>query len=176
GGRGGGGGVGEGGGLVEGEPAHAHEVLDRRLAAERLELLARHAITPFGLVTEREQRLLATGLGTGASDLQYFVGSQVRAFAPPRRGRAPAVVADVAAERRERDEDLRRVRDDALAALAQLLRRTEQVGNIGLDERKCFVRGQHAVSIRRRVRLPTTWTRPTCLSRSSGSTTRRAGS
>jgi hypothetical protein len=48
-------------------------------------------------------------------------------------------MADIAAELRQRDEDLRRVRDQR--ALAQHLRRPEQVGGVGVHQRECLVRG-----------------------------------
>jgi hypothetical protein len=61
-------------GLLERERAHLGEVLDGRLAAEGGQLVAGDAVPAFGLVPEREQRLLAVGRGAGAGDLQ-----------PPRR-------------------------------------------------------------------------------------------
>ena len=92
--------------------AHAGEVLDRRLAAERGELLAGDAVAPLRLVAEREQRLAAAGRGARARDLEHLVRRQVRPLAAARRPRERAVVADVPAELRQRDEDLRRVGDD----------------------------------------------------------------
>ena len=115
-------------GLVEHEPAHAHEVLDRRLAAELGELLARGPVAALRLVAEREQRLATARRGAGARDVQHLVRGHVRALALPRRRGERAVVADVAAELRQRDEDLRRVRDEApLALLAEQLRRREEI-------------------------------------------------
>jgi hypothetical protein len=91
---------------------------DRRLAAELCELLARGPITELGLVSEREERLVAAGLGSGSRDLEHLVGPHVGALAAPRRLRERAVVADVAAELRERDEHLRRIRDQRHASIA----------------------------------------------------------
>ncbi len=99
-------------GLVEHEAAHPHEVLDRRLAAELGELLARGAVAALRLVAEREQRLAAAGRGAGARDVEHLVRGHVRTLAPARRRGERAVVADVAAELRQRDEDLRRVGDE----------------------------------------------------------------
>ncbi len=48
-------------GLLEHEPRAALEVLERRLAAERAELLARDLVAQLGLVAEREERLAAAG-------------------------------------------------------------------------------------------------------------------
>ena len=61
-------------GLVEHEAAHAHEVLDRRLAAELGQLFPRRAVPPLRLVAEREQCLPATGGCAGARDVQHLVG------------------------------------------------------------------------------------------------------
>ena len=60
-------------GLVEHEPAHAHEVLDRRLATELGELLACDPVATLRLVAEREQRLATTRGGAGARDVQHLV-------------------------------------------------------------------------------------------------------
>ena len=110
--------MGEEPGLGEDELAHAGEVLDRRLAAELGELLARGAVAELGLVPEREERLVATGLGSRARDLEHLVGAHVRALAAAGRLREGAVVADVPAELRERDEDLGRVGDQRHASIA----------------------------------------------------------
>ena len=96
-------------------PGGAREVLERRRAAERRKLLARGAVAQLGLVAEGEQRLAAARGRARARDLQHLVDRQVRALAAPRRRRERAVVADVAAELRQRDEHLRRVRDEPVA-------------------------------------------------------------
>ena len=93
--------------LVEHAAGAVREVLDRRREAERRELLARDAVAQLGLVAEREQRLGAAGRGAGPSDREHLVDGQVRALAAARRSRERAVAADVAAQRRQRDEDLR---------------------------------------------------------------------
>ena len=145
---------------------------------ERRELLARGPVAPLRLVAEREQRLLAARLGARARD-RRAPRPAVRYARSPRFGgrRERAVVADVAAELRQRDEDLRRVRDEAALALGpEGLRGREQIGRIGLDERESFVPGKHAVRIRRGARLPPWPPTRTCSSRSSASTTRRADS
>ena len=99
-------------GLLEDEPRAPLEVLDRRLAAERAQLLARDLVAQLGLVAEREERLAATGRRTCASDREHLVLGHERPFAAARRSRKRAVAADVAAQRRQRDEDLRRVGDE----------------------------------------------------------------
>ena len=120
--------------LVEHRLGGAGEVLERRRAAERGQLLARRPVPQLRLVAEREQRLAAAGGRAGAGDVQNLVERQVRALAALRRRRERAVVADVAAELRQRDEDLRRVRDEPAAAAvtdgprlrAQLVERRRQ--------------------------------------------------
>src|SRR5207237_693061 len=82
--------------------------------------VARRAIAALGLVAEGEERLVAAGVGARMRDLEHLVGGQECALAAARRGGERAVVADVAAQLRQRDEDLRRVRDEqALAVRAQ---------------------------------------------------------
>ena len=105
--------------------ATAAEVLERRLAAERRELGARDLVAELGLVAEREERLGAPGRRAGARDREHLLLGQERTLAAPRRPREGAVAADVAAERRQRDEDLRRVGDEPAAA-PPLARRREQ--------------------------------------------------
>ena len=87
-------------GLLEDEPRAALEVLERRLAAERAQLLARDLVAELGLVAEREERLAAAGRRAGARDREHLVLGHERALAAPRRPRERAVAADVAAERR----------------------------------------------------------------------------
>src|SRR5437867_5016528 len=98
--------------LCEDELAHAGEVVDRRLASELRELLACGAIAKLRLVAEREESLVAARLGAGSRDGQNLVATHVGVLAPPRGPREGAVVADVPAEHRQRDEDLGRVGDD----------------------------------------------------------------
>src|SRR5581483_5127013 len=119
----------------------------------RRELLARRAVAALGLVAEGEERLVAAGLGARARDLEHLVRAEVRALAAARRGGERAVVADVAAELRQRDEDLGRVRDEeARAALrAQRPRRLEQIGGVQLRKRKGIGPPQHACEHTQRV-------------------------
>ena len=98
--------------LLEHEPRAALEVLERRLAAERPELLARDLVAQLRLVAEREERFVAAGRRSGARDREHLLLGHERALAAPRRPRERAVAAHVTTERRERDEDLRRVRDE----------------------------------------------------------------
>ena len=88
------------------------EVLDRRAEPERLELLARSPVAQLRLVAQGEERLAATGALARACHLEHLVEAQVGTLAPARRPRERAVVTDVAAELRQRDEDLRAVGDE----------------------------------------------------------------
>ena len=108
--------------LLEHEPGAASQVLERRLAAERAELVARDLVAELGLVAEREERFAAAGRRPGAGDSEHLVLGHVRALASPRRAGERAVAADVAAERRQRDEDLGRVGDERPRSQAARLR------------------------------------------------------
>ena len=112
-------------GLLEHELRHPAEVLERRLAAERRELCAGDLVAELRLVAEREECFGATGRGAGPRDREHLVLREEGPLAAARRTRKGAVAADVAAERRQRDEDLRRVRDEPAAA-PPLARRREQ--------------------------------------------------
>src|SRR5919201_4378324 len=106
--------------LLQHEPRAPREVLQRRLAAERPQLVARRPIPELRLVAEREERLVASRRRARPRDVEHLLLRHVRALAPPRRSRERAVVADVPAELRQRDEDLRRVGDErTVAHLAQ---------------------------------------------------------
>src|SRR6185436_17646974 len=101
--------------LFEYGPGGTGEVLERGREAERRELVPRRPVSPLGLVAEGEKRLTAAGALAGDGDLEHLVDVQVRALGPARRPCERAVVADVAAELRQRDEDLRAVGDDPTA-------------------------------------------------------------
>ena len=140
-------------GLLEHAPRASREVLERRRAAEPGELLAGHPVAQLRLVAEREQRLGAARRGAGPGDLEHLLLAHERAFAAPRRPGERAVAADVAAQRRQRDEDLRRVRDErsraVRAARASATRRRAASGGArrGLAHRR--VECRRAVSSRR---------------------------
>ena len=99
-------------GFVEHGGGSARHIIDRRRATELLELVARSAVPELRLVAEREQRLAAPGRSPGARNLQDLVDRHVCALSTARRARERAVVADVATELRQRDEDFRRIRDE----------------------------------------------------------------
>ena len=131
--------------LLEHEPGAALEVLERRLAAERSELLARDLVAQLGLVAEREERFVAAGRRAGARDREHLVLGHECPLAAARWARERAVAANVTAQRRERDEDLRRVGDERPRAQPARLR--EQL----LERRGEKVGGAHhpVASIRR---------------------------
>ncbi len=98
--------------LVEDPLRAASEVLERGPAPERRELLARDAVASLGTVAQGEERLGATCFLPRAGDREHLVLGEVGGLAAPRRPGERAVPADVAAERCQRDEDLRGVRDE----------------------------------------------------------------
>ena len=101
--------------LVEHAAGAVREVLDRRREAELRELLASDPVAQLGLVAEGEQRLRAARRGSRPGDLEHLVDRQEGSLAAARRPRERAVAADIAAQRRQRNEDLGRVRDEAPA-------------------------------------------------------------
>jgi hypothetical protein len=103
--------------LVEDGGGGALQVVERRRTAERGELVTCGAIAQLRLVAEREQRLTATRRGPGTCNGEHLVDREVRTLAPTRRPRERAVVADVPAQLRERDEDLGRERDETAVPL-----------------------------------------------------------
>ena len=120
-------------GGVEHRAGRRHQVRDRRRVAERVELDPRLRIALLRLVAEREERLAAAGRRTLPRHLHRLVQRHVRPLAGPRRLRERAVVAHVAAELRERDEDLARVADGAAETrVAQCGRPLHEGRKIGL--------------------------------------------
>ncbi len=102
--------------LAPHELAHGGQILERGGVAARRKLLARRAVAQLRLVAEREERLVAPCFAPGASDGEHLVRTQVCRLAGTRRLRERAVAADVAAQARQRNEDLPRVRHDAAVA------------------------------------------------------------
>ena len=140
-------------GLLEDELRAPREVLERRLAAERTQLIARDLVAQLGLVPEREERFATACSRAGARDRQHFVLGKERSLAASRRPRERAVAANVSAERRQRDEDLRRVRDEEAEPQTTGLR--EQVLERRRDEIDGgdHVRREHTSMRRVRIRL-----------------------
>ena len=112
--------------------------------AEPRQRFARRAIAQFGLVAQGEQRLLAAGLGAGLGDRQHLLLVEIGRLAVPRRMRKGAVMADVAAQLRQRDEDLLRIGHEiAVAAVAQCGGDRHQRAEIAaIGEGEAFVEGK----------------------------------
>ena len=110
--------------LAQHEARAMRQVGRGRGEAEPVELLACRPVAQLGLVAEREQRLVAAGQPPCLGDREHLVLAHVAALAAPRRARERAVVADVAAEVRERNEDLRRERHVAASASTRVPART----------------------------------------------------
>ena len=104
-------------GLREHGAGAVGEVLERRGVAQGAELAPGDVVAQLRLVAEREEGFAAARCGAGPGDLEHLVEREVRALASPRRTGERAVAANVAAERRQRDEHLRRVRDEATRTL-----------------------------------------------------------
>ena len=118
-------------GLAQHQGAHGSEVVDRRLVAQRRQLFLGRAVTQLGLVTQREQRLGAARFLAGPGDRQHLVGRKIVGTAGVRRLREGAVVADIAAQLGQRDEDLSRIRDQsAMAMIARLRGIRHQLGKL----------------------------------------------
>ena len=121
--------------------------------AELGEFDARGLVAQLGLVAERKQRLAAAGCLALLGDGDHFVRRHVRALALAGWLGEGAVVTDVAAEHRQRDEDLRRVRDDdSVRCVSSRARTGTEPGQIWrriLSERECLGVGQHAVTVAR---------------------------
>ncbi len=99
-------GVGEQAGLVEHQPAHGGQVLDRGRVSVLAQPVARHLILLLGGLAQGEERLVATHTCTLLGDGQHFVGREVRTLQTRRRLGEGAVSATVAAQHGEWDEHL----------------------------------------------------------------------
>ena len=99
--------------------------------AEPRQGFARRAVAQFGLVAEGEQRLLAAGPGARLRDRQHLVAAEIGRLAAAQRVREGAVMADVAAQLRQRDEHLLRIGDEiAVPCVAQRRRDRHQRGEV----------------------------------------------
>ncbi len=164
-------------GLVEHELRAAREVLERRGAAERCELVTGDPVAELRLVAEREQRLRAAGGGTGTGDLEHLLLAHERSLPATRRPREGAVAADVAAEGGQRHEDLGRVRDHRARAQPSRLGhevvqgRGEKLGD-EVCHRRQVVAGRSPRAGRRQHTRTRRGTRHSGRLRSSGAPTR----
>ena len=103
--------------LVEHRLGGVVQVLQRGRVAVSGQPLAGGAIAEFGLLPQREESLLATHLGAVPCDLQDGVEFHVRVVELGGSLRESAVVADVAAQVRQGDEDFLGVGDEVQKAL-----------------------------------------------------------
>ena len=92
--------------LLQDQTSYFCEIGERGFVAEFAQFRPGDAVAQFRLVPEREQSLLASGLPASLCDGEGPLRKQIRAFALPGRAGEGAIVADVTAELRERDEDL----------------------------------------------------------------------
>ena len=104
-------------GLAQHQLRHLSKVGEGGVVAEASQRLARCAVAQFGLVTQCEKGLTATGARPGRGDLQHLLSIEVDRLAAPRRVGEGAIVADVAAQLGQRDKDLARIGDEAAVAL-----------------------------------------------------------
>ena len=142
--------VGQEAGPREHEPGDFAEVGQRRRVAERRELVAGDTVAALGLVAEGEERLGASRRPPGLGDGEDILGRQVGALAPPRRMGEGAVVADVAAELGQRDEDLPRIgHDRAEALVAEFGRDRPSAGRDRRSRRATAPPGRRAAGRRR---------------------------
>src|SRR5436190_24057453 len=102
---------------------------------ELIELVRGGAVAQLRLVAKREQRLVTAGCLAGARDRDHLVEAEISALVPARRMRKGAVMADIAAEPGERNEDLARVGDyGAVRGVAPSRRRSREAIDIAIEE------------------------------------------
>ncbi len=104
-------GMGQQSGLVQNELGHGHQVVDRAGVAVLVQPLRGDRPTELGSFAQREERLVASGLGAGTGDVQHPIGREVGRVQSGRWPGERAVAAAVLAELGERDEHLGGVSD-----------------------------------------------------------------
>ena len=95
--------------LLEDEPSYFREIGERGFVAELAQFRPGDAIAQLRLVSEREQSLLASGRSACLRNRERLLRKQIGSLAFPRRAGESAIVADVAAQLRERNEDFSRI-------------------------------------------------------------------
>ena len=107
-------------GLAHNQRAHIGEVCERAGLTHGAKRLGGGGIAQLGLVAQGEERLVAAGCRAGAGDGKYVIGREIGRMTLARPLGEGAVMAHVAAELGERDEDLARIGDEpAVAFLGQ---------------------------------------------------------
>ena len=123
--------VGQQPGFVQHRFGNMLQVVKRCLETERFQPLAGRLVAQFRLLAQREERLLAAQCGAVAGNVQHLVHAHVGRLQLARDLGKGAVVADVPAEMRQRDEYLARIGDDVPeAGVAPLCGNGRQGGGI----------------------------------------------
>ena len=123
------------------------QVVEGRRVAVLGQPLPRRPIAQFGLFAQGEERFLAAHPRPVPRHVEHRFQAHVRDVQLGGRLREGAVVADVAAQMRERNEDLARIGDEiAEAAVAQFGRNRAQRCGVGAGRQgeRFVVRGQRA--------------------------------
>ena len=102
-------GMGQQPGFTQHQITHGHQVFDGAGMAHFRQGVARLAPAQFGLIAQRKQRFRATCLGAGTRNRQHFVWRQIRRTSRTGFFGEGAVMADIAAELGQRNEDLARI-------------------------------------------------------------------
>ncbi len=125
-------------GLAQHQFRHRGKIGEGRLVAEMRQRLARRGVAQLGLVAQGEERLMAAGARPGTGDRQHLIGVEVSGLAAARRVGEGAIVADVAAQLGQRDEDFARIGDEAaMPRVAQCRRYGHQRPRVStVDERQ----------------------------------------
>ena len=127
------------------------------------QFISRMAITQFRFVAQREQRLLASRRAAGARDRHDFVDGKISTLPFARRMRKGAIVADIPAQLRQRNEDLTRIGNlRAVPFVAFFGRELHQIGERHPADERHDVGSREVVapkrlmkrSIRHRLRSP----------------------
>ena len=106
--------------FLEHKLRHGGEIIERAGEAEPVQEFARLGKNPLRLVAEAEKRFLAARAAARFGNGQDFVRAHIGGAPRHRIGAKGAIAAIVAAEMRQRDEDLLRIADDpALDAIPQ---------------------------------------------------------
>ena len=133
-------------------------VVERRGETPRAQPLARHVVAVLRAIAQGEQRLLARTSAASPSDGEHLFRREERCFELGRRLGERAVVAVVAAEHRQWDEDLARVGDAVARAEIAKLRghrlQPHEVFTSGHHELGRLVLGQGLASLGARERPP----------------------
>ena len=114
--------------LLDDEPAHGGEVVERRREPVLGQPFGGDGIARLGALAQREQGLVTAGRGARTRDRENLVGCEIWRLDARRRLGERAVAAPVAAQLGQRDEDLGGVCDPrAVGAVAHRRREREEL-------------------------------------------------